>query len=44
MIQTANYLARDFGVRSGMPSFIVKALCPDITFIKANYVKYRNIS
>lgn len=37
-------MAREFGVRSGMPSFIGKALCPEMIFIKANYIKYRAIS
>lgn len=28
MISTANYVARKFGVRSAMPGFIGKKLCP----------------
>ena len=44
MIMTANYLARKHGVRSGMPKFIGIKLCPEITFIKANYTNYRKIS
>ena len=28
MISTANYVARKFGVRSAMPGFIAKQLCP----------------
>ena len=28
MISTANYIARTFGVRSAMPGFIAKKLCP----------------
>jgi nucleotidyltransferase/DNA polymerase involved in DNA repair len=30
MICTANYLARQFGVRSAMPGFIAKKLCPQV--------------
>lgn len=28
MISTANYVARKYGVRSAMPGFIAKKLCP----------------
>jgi len=28
MIQTTNYIARKFGVRSAMPGFMGKKLCP----------------
>jgi DNA polymerase kappa len=34
MISTANYVARKFGVRSAMPGFIGKELCPDLIFVK----------
>ena len=44
MIQTTNYIARNYGVKSGMPGFIGKKLCPDLVFIKPNYVKYRRVS
>lgn len=30
MICTANYVARRFGVRSAMPGFIAKKLCPQV--------------
>lgn len=30
MICTANYVARTFGVRSAMPGFIAKKLCPQV--------------
>lgn len=33
MLSTSNYLARAFGVRSAMPGFIGKELCPDLVFV-----------
>lgn len=44
MIMTTNYVARKFGVRSGIPCFIGKKLCPDIIFIKPDFAKYRKAS
>ena len=44
MIQTTNYVARNYGVKSGMPGFIGKKICPDLVFIRPNYTKYRRIS
>lgn len=44
MIMTASYVAREFGIRSGMPVFIGKKLCPEIILIKTNYPKYRKVS
>ncbi len=41
MIGTANYVARQFGVRSAMPGFIAKKLCPDLIFISGNFQKYQ---
>ncbi|KAG2435355.1 hypothetical protein HXX76_007428 [Chlamydomonas incerta] len=40
MICTANYVARRFGVRSAMPGFIGKRLCPKLVFIKPDFAKY----
>ena len=44
MIQTTNYVARNYGIKSGMPGFIGKKLCPELLFIKPNYIKYRRVS
>lgn len=33
MIMTTNYYARSFGIRSGVPGFIGKKLCPDLVFM-----------
>jgi len=41
MISTANYVARTFGVRSAMPGFIAKKLCPHLTFVTPDFPKYR---
>ncbi|KAL4442278.1 hypothetical protein ABPG74_005619 [Tetrahymena malaccensis] len=44
MISTANYIARKFGVRSAMPGFIAKKLCPQLILIPCNFEKYRKAS
>ena len=44
MISTANYIARKFGVRSAMPGFIGKKLCPELIFIPCNFQKYKDTS
>ena len=40
MISTANYVARKYGVRSAMPGFIARELCPQLVFAKPNFSKY----
>ena len=40
MISTANYVARKFGVRSAMPGFIARELCPQLVFAKPDFSKY----
>ena len=44
MIQTTNYVARKFGVRSAMPGFLGKKMCPKLIFIRSNKAKYAQIS
>lgn len=44
MIQTSNYVARKWGVRSAMPGFMGKQLCPSLLFIKSDKDKYKRIS
>ena len=39
MIMTTNYFARSFGIRSGVPGFIGKKLCPNLVFMRPNYTK-----
>lgn len=40
---TTNYRAREYGVRSGMPSFVAKKLCPNMTSKKPDFVKYEKV-
>ena len=43
MIATANYVARKFGVRSAMPGFIAKKLCPELVFVKPDFEKCERV-
>ncbi len=44
VIATANYVARKYGVRSAMPSWKAKQLCPDLLIIFPNFDKYKEES
>lgn len=44
VIATANYKARKYGVRSAMPSWKAKQLCPDLVIIFPNFDKYKQES
>lgn len=44
MLSTANYAARKFGVRSAMPGFIARKLCPELTIVPSNFTSYREAS
>lgn len=44
MISTANYHARKYGVRSAMPGYIAKRLCPQLVFVKEHHAQYRAYS
>lgn len=37
-------MARKFGVRSAMPGFVAKKLCPEIIFIPCHFEKYKSVS
>jgi hypothetical protein len=41
MVSTSNYIARKFGVRSAMPGFLAKKLCPQLLFVPCNFTKYK---
>ena len=40
VLTTCNYLARQFGCRSGMAGFVAKKLCPQLVQIKPNFEKF----
>ncbi|KAF9793195.1 hypothetical protein BJ322DRAFT_997410 [Thelephora terrestris] len=44
MLSTASYDARKFGVRSGMPGFIAKKLCPDLIMVNHHFDQYMDVS
>ncbi|VDK71183.1 unnamed protein product [Litomosoides sigmodontis] len=44
MLSTSNYAARRFGVRSAMPGFIAKKLCPQLKIVRGSFSKYREAS
>ncbi|KJZ77557.1 hypothetical protein HIM_03281 [Hirsutella minnesotensis 3608] len=40
VLSTCNYIARQYGCRSGMAGFVAKKLCPNLISIKPNFQKY----
>ncbi|KLU88671.1 DNA polymerase kappa [Magnaporthiopsis poae ATCC 64411] len=40
VLTTCNYVARKFGIRSGMAGFVAKKLCPELVLLKLNFDKY----
>src|SRR5262249_2005616 len=40
VVSTACYIARAYGVRSAMPMFKARALCPEAVVVKPNMAKY----
>jgi len=44
VVHTASYEARARGVRTGMPLFRAKAVCPEAVFLKGNYEHYKAVS
>ncbi|KAI8645557.1 hypothetical protein BD408DRAFT_382046 [Parasitella parasitica] len=44
MLCTSNYIARQYGVRSAMPGFIARKLCPELVMIPLHFPKYREAS
>lgn len=44
VISTSNYIARKYGVRSAMPTFVAKKLCPKLIVVKNNFPKYKAAS
>ena len=44
VVSTCCYIARQYGVRSAMPSATARRLCPDAVFIRPNMKKYVAVS
>lgn len=44
VLSTASYEARKYGVRSGMPAFIAKKLCPELILISIHFSRYTEMS
>jgi DNA polymerase-4 len=44
VVAAASYEAREFGVRSAMPSVTAKRKCPDLIFVKPRFDVYRAVS
>jgi DNA polymerase IV len=44
VVAAASYEAREFGVRSAMPSVTAKRQCPDLIFVKPRFEVYKAIS
>src|SRR5208282_3724530 len=44
VVAAASYEAREFGVRSAMPSVTAKRQCPDLIFVKPRFEVYKAVS
>ncbi|KAL6310385.1 DNA/RNA polymerase [Sparassis latifolia] len=44
VLTTASYEARKYGVRSGMPAFIAKKLCPHLILVNNRFQQYMTMS
>jgi DNA polymerase-4 len=44
VVAAASYEARQFGVRSAMPSVTAKRRCPQLTFVKPRFDVYKSVS
>ena len=44
VVAAASYEARQFGVRSAMPSVIAKRKCPELIFVKPRFDIYKSVS
>ncbi|TCD70323.1 hypothetical protein EIP91_003952 [Steccherinum ochraceum] len=44
VLTTASYEARKHGVRSGMPEYIAKKLCPELVVVSCNFSRYSEMS
>jgi len=44
VLSTANYIAREYGVRSAMSNYHAKQLCPDLVIVPGRMSVYKDIS
>lgn len=44
VVASASYEARQFGVRSAMPSLTARRLCPELIFVRSRFDVYREVS
>lgn len=44
VVTTCNYVARQFGIRSAMPGFQARSLCPELIFLPVRFDLYRSES
>lgn len=44
VVAAASYEAREFGVRSAMPSIVAARKCPDLIFVKPRFDVYKEVS
>ncbi|KAH8107995.1 IMS-domain-containing protein [Cristinia sonorae] len=44
VLTTASYKARKHGIRSGMPEYIAKKLCPELVVVSCNFSRYSEMS
>ncbi len=44
VVLTASYEARPFGVRSALPLYRARELCPELVVVPPNFVRYRELS
>lgn len=44
VVASASYEARQYGVRSAMPSVTAQRLCPELIFVKSRFDVYREVS
>ena len=44
VVSAANYEARKYGVRSAMSGYMAKKSCPQLTFVKPRFQRYKEIS
>lgn len=44
VLSTANYIAREYGVRSAMSNYHAKQLCPDLVIVPGRMAVYKQVS